>query len=233
MILIEFCGTPGCGKTTICDRIEEELQQLGIPVRNLQKRGFPATYRDKLRVKIERFRYRNYIPNRRLKRALEVLLHYYDKSSLIHWPNRILESFYRARKAEKSGTEVGLFDEGCIQFITSVFHEKEIPDEIQSVVTTITEELYRDRTFFFDCYLELTQNYERLEGRNKPDDRFLAGNREENLALLKTKRARIDTVIGMLDQMVVRIEAGDTEMAVQEILDVIKQKYNHNRRNIT
>lgn len=225
MLLIEFCGTPGCGKTTICDRIEEELQQQGIQVRNLQKRGFPATYKDKLKVKIERFRFRNYVPNRRLKKALKVLLPYYDKNSLIHWPNRILESFYRAKKAEKDGIEVGLFDEGCMQFITSVFHEKEVPDEIRSLVDSIDEELYQNRIVFFDCHIDLEENYERLEKRAKPNDRFLTGSREENLTLLKTKRERIDTVLGMLKgQTVMRVEEKDTEQVVKEILDVIMQR---------
>ncbi len=225
MVIIEFCGTPGSGKTTICDRIEEELQQQGIRVRNLQKRSFPATYRDKLRVVIDRFRFRNYFPNRRLKKALETLMPYFDENSLIHWPNRILESFYRTKKAEKQGIEVGLFDEGCMQFITSVFHEKEIPDEIQSVVDSLCKELYRENAVFFDCHIELTENYKRLEERGKPDDRFLAGSREENLALLKIKRERIDTILGMLKgQTIMRVEGKDTEQAVNEILNIIKQK---------
>lgn len=225
MVIIEFCGTPGSGKTTICDRIEEELQQRGICVRNLQKRSFPATYRDKLRVVIERFRFRNYVPNRRLKKALRTLLLYFDKNSLIHWPNRILESFYRTKKAEKHGIEVGLFDEGCMQFITSVFHEKEIPDEIQSVVDSLCKELYREEAVFFDCHIGLAENYERLEERGKPDDRFLAGSREENLALLKTKRECIDTILGMLNgQTIMRVDGTDTEQAVNEILKVIEQR---------
>lgn len=227
MVIVEFCGTPGCGKTTICDLIEEELQQQGIRVRNLQKRGFPRTYRDKIKVVIERFCFRNYAPNRRLKRALKVLLPYYDKCSLIHWPNRILESFYRTRKAEKSGIEVGLFDEGCMQFITSVFHEKELPDEIRELVDSLSEELYQNRVIFVDCRIDLTENYERLEKRDRPNDRFLAGSREENLALLKTKRERIDTVLGMIKgQMVVHIDVKNTEQAVKEILEVIRQRLN-------
>lgn len=225
MIIIEFCGTPGCGKTTICDRVEEELLQQGIQVRNLQKRGFPVTYRDKIRERIERFRFRNYVPNRRLKKALGVLLPYYDKNSLIHWPNRILESFYKAKKAEKAGIEVGVFDEGCMQFITSVFHDKAIPDEMQSLVDALCKELYQNRALFVGCRIDLKENYERLERRGRPDDRFLAGSREENLALLKTKRDRIDTVLGMLkQQMVIQVEAKDTEQAVREILEVIRQR---------
>lgn len=225
MVIIEFCGTPGCGKTTVCDRIEEELQQQGIRVQNLQKRGTPTTYTDRLKEKMERIRFRNYFPNRRLKKALEVLMNYYDRDSLIHWPDRILESFYRTKKAEKDGIEIGLFDEGCMQFITSVFHEKEIPKEIQSVVDSICEELYCGRALFFDCYIDLTENYERLEKRDKPKDRFLAGSREENLALLKLKRERIDTVLGMLNgYTIMRIEGTDTEQAVNSILEAIKQR---------
>lgn len=225
MVIIEFSGTPGCGKTTICDRIEEELQQQGLRVRNLQKRGIPTTYVDRAKEVIERIRFRSYPPNRQLKKALTVLMKYYDENSLIHWPDRILESFYRTKKAEKDGIEVGLFDEGCMQFITSVFHEKEIPNEIQSVVDSLCEEIYGGRTLFFDCHIDLAENYERLKIREKPKDRFLAGSDEENLALLKTKRERIDRVLDMLKrQTVIRIDGNDTEQAVREIMEVIKRR---------
>ena len=67
MIIVEFCGNPGSGKTTFCDEIEKTLQERGYRVRNLQKRKYPVTIFDKLAVVIKRFLFCSYSPNRKLK----------------------------------------------------------------------------------------------------------------------------------------------------------------------
>ena len=34
MRVIEFCGTPGCGKTTLCDQLLDELKAKGFTANN-------------------------------------------------------------------------------------------------------------------------------------------------------------------------------------------------------
>lgn len=198
MILIEFCGTPGCGKTTLCDAVEEELLEKGYKVRNLQKKSFPATIKDKIQVVINRFCFRYYLPNRKLKKALEVIKPYLAQDSLINWVDRILETFYRIKKAEKAGVEIGVLDEGCLQFITSVFHGKTVSQDVQTLIDVLVEELYKNRSVVFDCKIDSEENYERLVERNKPDDRFLAGTKEESICMLKQKRQNIEIVYEMV-----------------------------------
>lgn len=200
MILIEFCGTPGCGKTTVCDEVEQELLGLGYSVKNLQKRKFPATYTDKIQVVIERFCFRHVPHNRKIKKALQVIKPYLAEDSLINWPDRILEVSYRIKKAEKAGVEVGLLDEGCLQFITSVFHGKTVTKDVQCLIDVLVKEVYKNRTLIFDCKIDELENYQRLVKRNKPDDRFLTGGKENSLFLLKQKRNNISIVLEMLNR---------------------------------
>lgn len=199
MLIIEFCGTPGCGKTTLCDAVEQELQASGYPVKNLQKRKLPVTYADKIGGMLERFCFRHAFYNRRLKKVLRSIRPYLAEDSRINWTERILEASYRIKKAEREGMRVGLFDEGCLQFITSVFHGKTVTQEVQSLITVLLEEVYKNRTLIFDCQIDAAENYCRLVRRNRADDRFLAGDKEESLRLLKQKRDNINLVLEMVE----------------------------------
>lgn len=200
MLIVEFCGTPGCGKTTLCDEVEKNLREQGFFVQNLQKRKYPRSISDKIKVVMERFCYTHAPCNRELRKALKVLRPYADADSLIDWPSRLLEACYRVHRAEKCGTQIGLFDEGCVQYLTSVFHGKKVAQEVQSVVDILCKKLYQNRTVIFQCELEDSENYRRLVQRNKPDDRFLGQGEEVALQLLKNKKQNIDIVLRMVEK---------------------------------
>lgn len=221
MLIVEFCGTPGCGKTTLCDEIEQELQLLGYKVKNLQKRKYPVSFADKVAVAVERFCFRHAPCNRELKKALQVLRPYIDESSLINWPDRILEASLRIANAEKAGVQIGLFDEGCLQFITSVFHGKTVTEDVQSLIDVLIEKIYKERTIVFDCQMDETENYQRLAQRNKSDDRFLIGGKEISLRLLKNKRKNIDAVLGMVARTSNKLLACSSDFPTKE--EVINQ----------
>ena len=228
MVIIEFCGTPGSGKTTICDEVERLLSEKGYRVRNLQKRMYPANYLDKLMVRIKRYLFCSYSKNKRLKQALEYLTPYLPKDSLINWPERILESFYRMEKARRAGIQVGLFDEGCIQFITSVFHDKAVVSDIEPFVAVLKEEMYRYDTLLVDCLIDEEENYQRLAERDKPDDRFLKAGEAGCKQLLERKRKNIEIVLNMIKlQRIMTMETSEieTEEAAEAVVNNLHEQF--------
>ena len=227
MLIVEFCGTPGCGKTTLCDEVEAELRAMGYKVKNLQKPKQDYTLVGRIKKVICKYWYR-YIPlNHRLKKSLKKIEPFLAKDSQINWLDRMLESSYKVKKAEAPGIEIGLFDEGCLQFITSVFHEKEIAVDAQNVIDVLVDQVYQERTLIFNCQIDNEENYLRLVKRGRPDDRFLQGNKEDTLCLLMHKQYNIERVLDMLKERENSLVVGIEEFPKKnEVLEKIICKYN-------
>jgi len=198
MLIVEFYGPPGCGKTTLCDEVEKELRASGYRVKNFQKPTREVLLWDKVKGKWRRCCYRYLCANRKIKAVLKTVWPYLTEESHFYWIDRILEVYYTIQQGEKSGVEIALLDEGCLQFITSVFHGKKVPSEMQQLIDTLAEEFYRNRTIIYNCQIDLNENYCRLVKRSKADDRFLKEDREESYRLLNQKKENIECVLDML-----------------------------------
>ena len=228
MTIIEFCGTPGCGKTTICNQIEGVLLQQGYNVVNLHKKIYrysnKFTFLNRIINKLLECIYKFYPLNKQLKKALQVLSPYRSNDST-DWINRILGYYYWVRIAEKKGVEIALFDEGCLQFITSIFHEKKVEFDSKDIVDALKSIVYRNRTIFIDCLIDINDNYQRLLSRNRKDNRFFNGDEKSIVKLLKQKRENIDIVLGILEpdnQIILNLSSDDND--IKSIIDKITEK---------
>lgn len=199
MLIVEFCGTPGCGKTTLCDEVEVELRALGYRVKNYQKPKQRVTFLERAKGVWIRCCYRYLCANKKIKAALKTIRPYMKEDSHFYWVDRILELYYVIMQGEKVGEQIALLDEGCIQFITSVFHEKKVPPGIQPLVDALADEFYKNHTIIYNCQIDLEENYRRLLKRGKSNDRFLKEDKLESFQLLSQKRENIESVLKMLE----------------------------------
>ena len=181
MKIIEFCGCPGCGKSTICDILEMHLKEAGLKVVNLQKRQKCDTFWKKIKKIIRIISYKNYDPNKRIKQVL------YAVNSDHKWADRILEAKWLLDRY--SEYDYVLFDEGCIQFVSSMIDGLDV--NVLPIQQILDSEFYTDLTILFKCSLERTENIQRLLRRNKVGDRFVT----ENTGKMKWKLEKKDDLL--------------------------------------
>ena len=192
MIIVEFCGTPGCGKSTLCAMLKRELLTRGYSVENLQEVYEPRTFQGKIERRINKLKYQYAFFNYKRRKMLSYMASKDDASG--YWRQRILEAAYRIRQAEKKGIQIGLFDEGIIQFITSMYHEREFDNKVDKLIEDIDKNIYGDRVILVNCILDMDENYRRLKTRGRAGDRFLVGNDIDNKEALKAKKKKIDYI---------------------------------------
>ena len=95
----------------------------------------------------------------------------------------------------KSGkTDYLLFDEGILQYITTLSHGKAIADleKLPKVLKPIYEST---DTYVISCSVDIDTNIERLKKRGNKGDRYLIGEAEQQKANLELKDKNIQAVI--------------------------------------
>lgn len=199
MLYIELCGTPGCGKTLLCNEIVPELLNLGYRVMNISVKELNYDFRLKLERKIKTYRYRHYLKNRKIIKAINQIKLGKQEEGTLLWKDRMLETYYDVFQAKKKKMDVCIIDEGFIQYLTSIYHEKIIDDNIMPFIRVIEKELYAKQSVIIDCHIETNNNYQQLISRNKPGDRFLTGDETTDKILLQHKRRNIDMVLGKIE----------------------------------
>ena len=205
MLIIEICGNPGCGKSTMGKSIQAKLEKQGYKIINLYMKIFykilwSKSFITRARNKLYVYKSRKYFKNSELMKALSVIRPHVDRDSYDIWSDRILELCYGMIEAKRKGFEIVLCDEGCLQFITSFYHDKEIGDEVTQLVLTLKNMLYKDNIYLMNCRIDIDENYSRLLKRNREGDRFLAGDEAQVKELLSIKQRNIDKVLEIFHQ---------------------------------
>lgn len=222
MKIIEFCGLPGCGKSTLCDQIEKILSDSNCIVNNLQKPlhvDKPNIIRKTLKM-LDYLRYLCFMGNRDLKKKLFHVKTVDNGQRYKKWAFRLLESNYRIYDAKRKGIEYGLFDEGCIQFLTSLYGNMCVEDD---VVRSLYDSIYGgNETIIFYCKVDSYINLERLKKRNRNNDRFLTDSDKETLERLEQKKLSIKRAIEAFNLTVIEIDTKNIESAVNECMKHIK-----------
>lgn len=221
MKIIEFCGTPGCGKSTLCDMLEERLRSEGKKVINLQKREKCNTLYKKLKKILRILCYKTYPQNAELKKSLyELANKQTDNRTTKKWVDRILEANWLIQRAEAAGYDFILFDEGCIQFLSSIMQNEFVADTFNNILT-LKKVVYGKSTSIFHCSIGLEENIRRLHIRNKIGDRFTEGSYEDQMVRLQKKNESISYILKKLGVHFYQVELRDTEQALNIAWEII------------
>lgn len=215
MYIIEFCGLPGTGKSTLCKSVEKGLLGKGIKAKNLQLIPLGYAWKERQINKVEMFLDRDC---RRLASLFRK--NFPDNEDGRYWILRIRQNILIAKKSRKKGLEVATFDEGCIQFVTSVFHGNEMTEKELEFAKEVFHIAYGDYdTVIFDCSLEIGENVRRIRNRNRVGDRFLADTNEEIERRLIIKRNNLEKCVALLNKgNVKRIDMLSYDLASYEAI---------------
>lgn len=215
MYLVEFCGLPGTGKSTLCKTVERDLAGKGAKVKNLQLIPLGYAWKERQINKVEMFF------DRDCRRIASLFRKSFpDKEDGRYWILRIRQNILIAKKARKSGLEVATFDEGCIQFVTSVFHGVEMKEKELGFAKEVFRIAYGGYdTIVFNCALEMGENVRRIRNRNRAGDRFLADTDEEIERRLVIKRKNIENCVALVNKENVKeIDMLSYDMASHEVI---------------
>ncbi len=136
------------------------------------------------------------------------------------WADRILEAkWLMDRHAEY---DYVLFDEGCIQFFSSLEAEEEEAEKGKEVLNT---EVYQHETIVFDCDIDTAENIRRLKTRNKNGDRFLSSDNDLMIQKLTRKRQLISRALDYewTKLSIIPLKMGDVEEAITYCLERVKR----------
>ena len=186
MRIIEFCGTPGCGKTTLCDQLLDELKA----------KGFTANNYNELKGSISKgfFRYlfkKGFFGS---FMRLMTVMGFPNRDRIIYGMKIAVVRCQIDEWSKNGKTDYLLFDEGILQYITSLSHGKPIAnlEKLPKVLKPIYESA---DTYIIDSQVDIDTNIERLKKRANQGDRFLAGDTEEQKATLELKFKNIQAVL--------------------------------------
>ena len=217
MMIVEFCGNPGCGKSTVCRLVLEKLRERGIAAFDYNER--------KERSKLANLRWL-LSPGR--PAAAAALWRFgagsgVNKRTFVYSVKCavVLEQLKRWR--DDPGCQAVLFDEGLIQYVTTLSHAARLGD-LGEDVTKLLRELYgRADVYVADCVLDTAENARRLNQRNTAGDRFVSDDFGEQSARLALKRANIDAVLEQVRPVnLLRVSTEDSRQAADAVLSGLR-----------
>ena len=220
MKILEFTGAPGIGKSTLCQQLENVLIQQGYKVINLQRYLPGDTFHQKV---YRKYRYHMiwHAPiNRNMVTAFRNLNFPMDS---VHreWMERILFVNYQLHMNGEAYDYI-LMDEGMIQFITSLYHTKELQDaeSVKPLILALCPE-YLQNTKIIYMTLNLLEVCQRLKHRNRAGDRFVMENQQQMIQNLEKKLKNIDFAIDASGIPVYHLKCDNVSnaMLVQDIIN--------------
>lgn len=227
MILLELCGTPGCGKSYLIDILCRRLEEKGIPARVAEgtaaRRSLPFVQRkllgarQKLRLAL----------SPRIKAERTALREYIAANGVEGYSMSFYTTLFTEALAVKSGKEQeGVFipAEGMVQALTSLSHGRKMGEESLAMISAVDGGVYAARpSLLVFCDLSVETNIDRLEGRGKKGDRFLLDSREATAAALELKKENLRFVFDSVThprKLTVSLE--DADAAAESIMKNIE-----------
>ncbi len=217
MMIVEFCGNPGCGKSTVCRLVLEKLRERGIAAFDYNER--------KERSKLANLRYL-LSPGR--PAAAAALWRFgagsgVNKRTFVYSIKCavVLEQLKRWR--DDPACQAVLFDEGLIQYITTLSHGT-VLGELDKDVTRLLRDFYGSaEVYVVDCVLDTAENARRLNERNTAGDRFVSDDFWAQSARLALKRANIDAVLEQARPAnLLRVSTEDSRQAADTVLSGLR-----------
>lgn len=196
MQYIEMMGCPGCGKSTLFRKTKELLQQENLIVLGLRDVFFYHRRDGKkgrliARIFMDFLNYPVYLS------ALLFTLKHGKRLSSWKYLGSFLFLYYELNYVMKHETvDVLLFDEGIIQYLSSIPHDRLLSKNIsdEKILKRYIEDRINPR--IIDCRLTMEENIRRIRDR-KADTRFSRIKNDEILiSIMNVKRCNLDRLSG-------------------------------------
>lgn len=218
MIIGDFAGCPGVGKSTVCINMQKELKK-GHKIFSE-----PADWKHLGRIQrfINQKKAYLYKECRYLSKLGKAEIKNLDDPNRNYWFHVVLMDVYYVLKAERKGCEYILFDEGIIQAATSIDHDSKASDEVVNWVLTVIDRTYGNRDVrVINCVLSESENLSRLKGRGREGDRFLQGSEEEIINRLNTKKNNIVSFCKNIEDKVFEVDMKEYEKAYNSVKELL------------
>ena len=217
MIIGEFVGAPGVGKSVICEKVVKHLTEAGYKV---YKEPSEWKHLERVRLMLQRWSLYTGKNQRKLLKEGRKLIPNLESANRDKWFRiTVLISKY-IDMAERQKADYIIMDEGCIQAITSIDHGAEISDEVLKWARQVLSTIYADRNVrIFNCELSMEENLRRLKGRGRGGDRFIAEDDESTIKNISVKRNNLDKVLSLTDCRKCTLNLDNGSDAYQTIID--------------
>ena len=216
MRVIEFCGSPGCGKSTVCGMVLRDLRDRGIAAFDYNERKERSALGN-LRWLLAPGGVRTASALWRFGAKSAV-----NKRTFVYSVKCAVVLAQLRRWGGDPACEAVLFDEGLIQYLTTLSHGRELGTLSEDILAPLRALYHSADVTVIDCVLDMEENAERLNRRNEAGDRFVTGDPAEQRALLSRKRANIDAALEQVRPVkLLRVSTADSRQAADEVLSAL------------
>ena len=195
MIMVEFAGTPGCGKSTVCQMAAEKLREEGISARDVLRDEMKLGKAARMRFRLG---YKRSPRDAALRREVKRFVAAHPGKTAVRFGLEILKASYKLNLARYQALDVVLMNEGPTQFLTSIAHMERL--DARALIEEMNKAIYRrHKVILIDTTLEEQENIRRIMDRHNVHDRFYSEDAGELAAMLRVKRANIDSAAALLE----------------------------------
>ena len=191
MKIIEFCGLPGCGKTTICERLIENFK---VCSSNTNVYCRKDVYFFKRRI------WDSYLISRctpmffKFYKILNNFIKEYRKGNK-RYIDRIYRLYVKLYKISIHYSDsIVILDEGIVQHITSLAHQQKIVNSVSFV--RLVDFLFSNfEITVINCCIDMNETIRRIKKRNNENDRFNLSDVDEIKKILNIKNNNINIIL--------------------------------------
>lgn len=248
MRIIEFVGCPGVGKSSICQKVMEQLDSEGYSVLNIDHSVTRAGRLTRLFLRAgvmlsgstRELKYvlenylatfpgyfpENHFPGIIMRAKVREGESPQDKVNRLRrrWGKTILRAAYKIGTYPVKQLDYAFFDEGTIQYLTAITHDVPFTDDVLPVISKLNDIIYSQDVAVIHVKAEKEENVRRIRTRARKGDRFFTEDDNEALRLLEMKERNIDFVLSRLKiSNLSYIENMDLNEAVEKVLDKIHE----------
>ena len=220
MVVVEFIGCPGVGKSSICKSVMNSKSKEGYSLANMHR----SELRDGAIA-------RKFISARalfsndcsELRKAADHYMKRIPDSQSRVWGRDLLIAAYKLNLQKTKSLDYVFFEEGPTQYVTSIAHRKELTQTIQPVIDAMNHTIYVHDTIGIYVIADLHDIIARILNRNKTNDRYKSDDAETMYRQLLVKQRNIEFLIDRLHyKALYTVENTVLPDAVDQVLNILK-----------